>query len=86
MNLGFFAEKQAGSWYGHDSALETSGPLTDMLVSWDKAVQLRKYQGHQISVGHLAPIKSKSNWEKARLLSSQPYWIIRQSHPLHLCL
>ena len=42
MNLGFFAEKQTGSWYGHDSALETSGPMTDMLVSWDKAVQLRK--------------------------------------------
>lgn len=30
--------------------------------------------------------KAIANWEKARLHSSQLYWLIRQSHPLHLCL
>lgn len=42
MDLGFLAEKKTGSWCVQESALETSGLMTDMLVSWDKAVQLRK--------------------------------------------
>lgn len=41
-NVGFLAEEKAGSWCVQDSALETSGLMTDMLVSGDRAVQLRK--------------------------------------------
>lgn len=39
---GIHGRKKTGSWYIQDSALETSGLMTDMLVSWDRAVQLRK--------------------------------------------
>lgn len=87
MNLGFLAEKQTGSWYVQDSALETSGLMTDMLVSWDRAVQLRKVARASDLRGSSGPHKKAiANWEKARLHSSQLYWLIRQSHPLHLCL
>lgn len=42
MNLGVIVGKKTGSWCIRDSALKTSGLMTDMLVSWDGAVQLRK--------------------------------------------
>lgn len=87
MNSGFLVEKKTGPWCAQDSALEPSGLMTDMLVSWDRAVQLSKVARASDLCGSSGPHKkSKSNWEKARLLGSQLYWIMRQSHPLHLCL
>lgn len=41
-NVGFHTEEKARSWCVQDSALETSGLMTDMLVPGDRAVQLRK--------------------------------------------
>lgn len=38
-------KKMTGSQCLQDSAHETSGSMTDMLVSWDRAVQLRKVAG-----------------------------------------
>lgn len=40
MNLGLTAGKKTGSWCIQDLAL-----LTDVLVSWDRAAQLRKVAG-----------------------------------------
>lgn len=87
MNLGFTARK--GLDPGASKTLLVKPPelLTDVLVSWDRAAQLRKVAGasdlRRSSGPHKKPI---ATGEKARLLGSQRGWIIVQSHPVHLCL
>lgn len=63
------------------------GLLTDVLVPWDRAAQLRRVAGASDLGGSSGPHKKAlATGKKARLWGSQRGWITVQSHPVHLCL
>lgn len=87
MNLGFTAGKRLDVGASKALLVKPPGLLTDVLVPWDRAAQLREVAGASDLSRSSGPHKKAiATGEKARLLGSQQGRVIVQSHPVHLCL